>query len=205
MISEKYRFLFIHIPKTAGNAVGQYLYPYSDDIIVAGKPHQDGVERFGIRHPRFPITKHSTLAQYRALLPPALFRGLFKFATLRNPWERMISLYFSPHRGVTEWDSVAFKSLVERTAPARYYLNVDSKEGSGRALDADLDCLLRFETLEKDFQSVCRRLGLPWQGLSRYNASARQHYTHYYDDELIEVVEDRFKEEIAQGGYRFGN
>jgi len=204
MISEEYQFLFIHIPKTAGNSVGQQLQAYSEDRLVTLAAHQDGVERFEVRHPRYPITKHSTLTDYKALLAPALFRRLFKFATLRNPWERMISFYFSPHRGVTQWDPGAFRALVERTPPARHYLLTDASGPMDKPLDADIDCLLRFETLEQDFQRVSTRLGLPWRGLPRYNASQRNHYTHYYDDELIAVVEDRFGEEIAFGDYRFG-
>lgn len=204
MISEKYQFLFIHIPKTGGNSIGQKLHEYSEDRLVTLAAHQDGVERFEVRHPSYPITKHSTLAVYKSLLAPALFRRLFKFATLRNPWERMISFYFSPHRGVTQWNPDAFRALVESTPPARHYLLAEASSPMDKPLDADIDFLLRFETLEHDLQRVWNQLGLPWRGLPRRNASQRGHYTDYYDDEMIALVQDRFSDEIAFGDYRFG-
>jgi len=49
MISLKYGFIFIHIPKTAGNSIQNVLKLYSEDKIVCTAPYQDGVERFELR------------------------------------------------------------------------------------------------------------------------------------------------------------
>ena len=66
MISFQKRFLFVHIPKTAGNSIQSVLRNYSEDEIVALRGEQDGIERFGLRNPNYKIKKHSTLAEYRA-------------------------------------------------------------------------------------------------------------------------------------------
>ena len=51
MISFQKSFLFIHIPKTAGNSIQSVLRDYSEDQLVASRKEQDGIERFGLHNP----------------------------------------------------------------------------------------------------------------------------------------------------------
>src|SRR3954451_16145612 len=80
MISFQKRFLFVHIPKTAGNSIQSVLRDYSEDELVALRREQDGVERFGLRNPKYKIKKHSTLQEYRLALGKEKFGELYKFA-----------------------------------------------------------------------------------------------------------------------------
>jgi len=77
MISLQKRFLFVHIPKTAGNSIQSALRDYSEDQLVALRKEQDGIERFGLRNPRYKIKKHSTLREYRDALGDEQFRNLY--------------------------------------------------------------------------------------------------------------------------------
>jgi len=101
MLSINKKFLFIHVPKTGGNSIQKILKKYSEDNITIGE-HQDGIERFGVQNREYKTVKHSPLSYYKAVIEPELYKKLFKFATIRNPWDRIISFYFSPHRGVKE-------------------------------------------------------------------------------------------------------
>lgn len=216
MISIEKKFLFIHVPKTGGNSVQNILSAYSEDEIVTPAAHQDGVERFEVRSKQYDTVKHSTYAHYKQLLTPDLFKTLYKFSTIRNPWDMMISFYFSPHRGVKQWDREAFKKLIPQVAPLRNYIahrsladKVNQKAGlrlvpsKPRPLDADIDFIMRFEHLDSDFKTVCERLDIPYTPLPTRNRSSREHYSTYYDQELKALVQARFHEEIAFGGYRF--
>ena len=200
MISFQKRFLFVHIHKTAGNSIQSILRHYSEDEIVSARAHQDGIERFGVRNPKYQIKKHSTLAEYRAALGEAQFRGLYKFTCVRNPWDRMISLYFSPSRGLAKWDPRSFKKLVSNTLSVAEYLQLQKDEENPFG---NVDCIMRFETLATDFRSVCAELGIPWTPLPNYNPSSREHYSKYYDDELCELVRRRFASEIERFSYTF--
>lgn len=213
MISLQKNFLFIHIPKTGGNSLSSALLRWSEDELMTSLWHQDGVERFDINNPGYGTRKHSILAAYRAALPEDIYAGLFKFSVMRNPWERLVSLYFSPHRVVTlqvsEWKRADFLALIgsgERAVqPLRHFITSipPSPEGA-TALDSELDFLLRYENLDADFAELCDRLSLPRVALPVHNRSERKPYTHYYDAELREIVRQRFAEEIAFGGYEFG-
>ncbi len=215
MISVQKRFLFIHVPKTGGNSIQNILRDYSEDKIVTLAKHQDGVERFEVRNSQYNITKHSTLSHYKTTLDANTYRSLFKFATIRNPWDMMISFYFSPHRGVTEWSRGSFLTLINETPTLRHYVleklfleKMLSKFGKhisavNRKLDSDIDFLIRFERISEDFGTVCEKLDIPYSPLPKRNSSDRKHYSTYYDDELKEIVRKKFIEEITFGNYSF--
>ena len=97
MISESKQFIFIHVPKTGGNSLQEMLLKYSEDKIDLYRENQDGVERFAIKSSySAKLKKHSILRDYKAYLTPEVYDKYFKFAVIRNPWERAISLCFSP-------------------------------------------------------------------------------------------------------------
>src|SRR5438045_6055372 len=104
MISFQKRFLFIHIPKTAGNSIQSVLRDYSEDQLVALRKEQNGIERFGLRNPKYKIRKHSTLREYRDTLGDKRFRKLYRFTCVRNPWDRMVPYYFTPPQRMEDGD-----------------------------------------------------------------------------------------------------
>lgn len=218
MISIQKKFLFIHIPKTAGNSIQNILKDYSEDKIVVRGKCQDGIERFGIRNEKYNITKHSTLADYKSILDPKIYRTLFKFAVIRNPWDRMVSLYFSPHRGLTEWNRNDFLGLVNRHPTSCHYIceklfseKVFGKLGThhintgDKKIADDIDFLISFEQLDNDLNLVCEKLDIPYSPLPKRNTSNHKHYSNYYDDELKEVVRQKFLKEITYANYKFEN
>jgi hypothetical protein len=201
------------------NIIPQNILPwvlarYSEDEIVRLDARHDGVERFGVRHGESrALKKHSPLRQYRRELDPVLFRSLFKFSIIRNPWDRMVSWYFSPGSGRQAWDRSTFVQLIRDKPGLEKYvtlprlpervagtLGIDVRWGP---LDRDMDLLLRFEHLDEDFARLCRRLDLSPTSLQRRNRSDRDHYSHYYDQETRELVAKRFRAEIRYGHYEF--
>jgi hypothetical protein len=94
MISLQKRFLFAHIPKTAGNSIQGALRDYSEDQLVALRKEQDGIERFGLRNPNYKIKKHSTLGEYRDALGNEQFRRLYKFTCVRPVGPDSLVLFY---------------------------------------------------------------------------------------------------------------
>jgi len=58
----------------------------------------------------------------------------------------------------------------------------------------------RFENLEKDFQTVCIKIGVT-ASLPKINVSSHESYQKYYNDETIEIVNDVFKQDVFTFGY----
>lgn len=202
MLSLRNNFLFLHVPKTAGNSIQGAISEYSEDKIVCLSPHQDGVERFEVRSDSLDIRKHSTLAEYKNQLPSDVFAGLFKFATVRNPWDRAISYYFSPHRGSVVWDRESFIEFLDHIDPVSHYVGLPGSD-SASGLYQNIDCYMRFENLEEDFMAVCDKVGIPSRKLWRRNKSIKRDFWEYYDSELKEIVGQKFEADIEQFGYNF--
>src|SRR5215216_2405793 len=124
MISLQKGFLFVHIPKTAGNSIQTVLRDYSDDELVALRPEQDGIERFGLLNPTYKVKKHSILAEYRDALGDEQFRSLYKFTCVRNPWDRMVSFYFTPTQSPERWNREKFRTVICKAVSVADYLRL---------------------------------------------------------------------------------
>ena len=200
MISFQKGFLFVHIPKTAGNSIQSALRDYSEDQLVALRKEQDGIERFGLHNPKYKIRKHSTLREYRDTLGDEQFRKLYRFACVRNPWDRMVSYYFTPTQSAESWDREKFHGIISNAISVGDYLRLNQNEKNPFA---NVDYIMRFENLADDFRTVCNQLDISPVTLPQYNRSMREHYSKYYDDELREFVRNRFTEDIERFGYTF--
>lgn len=203
MLSTSHGFLYIHVPKTAGNSVQSVLAPYACDRIEVVGPHQDGHDRFEVRSDRFATHKHSSLADYHGEYGPTMLAKLFKFTCVRNPWERAVSFWFSPHRGPVTWDRAAFAAFVDTMPPVTAYLSRDRAGNSLAECLAGIDFVMRHETLDRDFRVACANIGIPHRELPVRNRSASRPYRDYYDQDMAAQVARRFAEEIDCLGYRF--
>lgn len=67
----------------------------------------------------------------------------------------------------------------------------------------DFDFIGRFETLEKDFQYICKEIGAADKELPHVYKTNHVHYSHYYDDAMVDMVADYAKKDIDIFGYSF--
>ena len=157
------------------------------------------MERFSVRNEKLGTEKHATPNQYVKAYGLETCVRLSVFATIRNPWDRAISNFFSPHRGDVVWNREEFIESVLEMPTLREYVTLACES----RIDEHLTHLMSFESLARDFGCVCAQLKLPRLALPRRNVSVKQHYSAYYDNELIDLVARRFNEEIELGEYSF--
>jgi hypothetical protein len=207
MISTARGFIFIHIPKTAGNSVQEALLPFSDDAKTTTR-HQDGIDRFGIQGP-ITVKKHAKLSDYETRLGTEALARYVKVSVIRNPWERALSSYFSPHRWMErrgdvfvprqpEWDEARFLELLADMEPQSSFLK--TRDGTLR-----IDRLMRFENIAEDFRATCAALNLPVTLTLRHRNPAwsgfdRRHF--YRTPHLVEAVARVMAEDIERWNYR---
>lgn len=173
--------------------------PYAEEKIVTESPWQDGYERFELAHPDLPTSKHSSFVEYRKALGDSI-DDLYVFATIRDPWSRMMSYFFSPHRRQEGWNRSQFIRLIESTPSSLIYLTADGSEDARSVTDLPVDFLLRFERLEADFAELCGYLEIEAE-LPQLNQSKRPSLFETYDIELVDIITERFRSEIEVFGY----
>jgi hypothetical protein len=163
MICHHYKCVFIHIPKNAGQSIE---HAFLDLMGLTWETRAPLLLRSNDK-PELgpPRLSHLTARQYVECkyISPDLFEAYFKFAFVRNPWDRMVSMYkwHSYNRICTFKDFVfrEFENDLWRTkrwfvCPQTDYLC----DASGNLI---VDFVGRYENLQSDFNHVCEQLGLP--------------------------------------------
>lgn len=215
MLSISKKFIFIHIPKTGGNSIQDYLIGFTEEEKTYNFKDRYDENTFGIVSDIVDTHKHSPLYEYKQLLSMDIFSELFTFSVIRNPWERAISYYFSPSRGGgIKWDKEEFIKFLWHIKPVGYYLSSKPKiiiklkdhlKINSLKLGFSVNHIIRFEELQKGLKEVCDLIDVPYKKIKHLNQSKRKHYSEYYDDELIEIIRKKYWEEIEWGNYIFSH
>jgi Sulfotransferase family len=201
MISLREGWLFVHVPKTGGNSLQSVLVEDSDDHLTVDQ-YRDGIDEFEVAG-QHTDRKHTTLQEYHDRLPAETYRRLFKFAVVRDPWERAISAYFSPISWVTSpdqptWSDEAFRHMLDTLLPMSVLLSVGGS--------VDLDLVLRFERLQEDARALFQMLGLgPIELPHRNRGLSGRPWRDYYDrqPELVDLVGRIYREDADYFGYAY--
>jgi hypothetical protein len=203
MISPDRRWIFVHIQKTGGNAVRSAL----------------GVEQNDAH-------KHFLARELRQVYGEAAWADCFKFAFVRNPWDRLVSWWsfidngrdpsgasppannffgyvLSHARSFEEFIWRCTDEIVDKDGRKHIFRNqTDYLVDESGALIVDF--IGRFELLQKDFDEVTARLGRRRIALSRINTSRHCAYARYYTPAMAERVGHLYARDIEAFGYRFG-
>jgi len=203
------QFIFVHIPKCAGTSIEYALVPF----VTSGKALIDLDDSLRDRHflPGGSRRQHSKLRDYAKHHELSHF---FKFAFVRNPWDRAISqILFTQRCNNAFFANRNFKENI------RAYCRISRYVGRHDFGACQLDYLLnesggmgvnyvgRFESLGADFEKACAAIGIkPAPRLShKYDGMRHSHYSTYYDEESAEWIGKRFAKDINYFGYKFEN
>jgi chondroitin 4-sulfotransferase 11 len=199
-ISERARCIFVHIQKTGGVSIEAVL-----------RQHESGGGGgWPVRQGR----QHMFATELRTMVRPDQWQDYFKFAFVRNPWDRLVSWY---HMCMQAPEPNAFAQHVKDNAPTFDAFLTSTATTTGIAArttfnqldyvaDASgqpiVDFVGRYERLREDFAVVRERLGLV-QDLPHINRSAHAGYRSYYSDAMRDLVARRFARDIGFFGYEF--
>jgi hypothetical protein len=217
LISYSHNFLFVHIAKTGGTSVRAALRSYrwggwySFIMLMASQVDQLTRPRHKLAL-KFP--RHAKAVAAKEMLPEPVFDSLFKFVTVRNPWDLQVSSYHHILRekpevleGVSSFeDFLRLKFDPER--PYNYMLDISAELQHEYILDLQgriiVDFIARHENLQEDFRTACGRIGIAAPRLPHLRkAEDRDDYRRYYTDELAELVAGHYRRDLEVLGYTF--
>ena len=167
------------MPKVAGQSIEAY---FSDLEFQGGAADYDQLLRFNPSPEKGPERlAHLTLSEYLDLnyVTSSFFNNCFKFGFTRCPWQRLVSAYNFMHEVNTrftflEWiecsllgrdpDELPYKGAARQLMPQVNYFMI------GGSIPDDL-FIGKLDNISIDFQTVQRRLGLPFSSLPHKNTS----------------------------------
>ena len=210
IISHAHRFIFFAVPKTGTQSIRQALGPH----LAKGDWQQHAL--FG--QARLPIAElaarghgHLSVCDVAPLLPTELWSSYFKFAFVRNPFERFVSAYVFLFRNSISADHSPEKmigdmkaALGRRRFRQRVLIQPQSQLLEDREGKLAVDFIGRYERLEADFEGVCQRLGV-CASLPRANPSDHVHFSRYYDPELRTMIADFYARDLQNFGYSYSS
>ena len=208
IVSHRHRFIFFAQPRTATHAIRAALQPH----LGADDWQQEALTRT-LRLPILELARighgHISLRQAKACLPSEIWDEYFKFSMVRNPYERYVSActFLNRHNpGYTGRETAFMKTALTRQRFRRRVLVRPQVtllvNGAGTV---GMDFVGRYEHLQQSFDQACERIGIPPSRLTRRNASHHGDYRRYYDEALLEQVNDFYRADFGQFGYPTAN
>jgi hypothetical protein len=190
MINHEHKFIFIHISKTGGTSIEHALNP-SVTLDRSNISDITGNTNF--------VDKHWSAKQYLKEYPKE-YREYFKFAFVRNPWDRMLSNYqWLMLLGIINCEFAQW--IIKPTYGYNAYnYNRMICNNSGSII---VDYIGKFETLQQDFNKICNKIGIQQQTLSHTNKTNHKHYTEYYNEETKQIIAQKYEKDIEYFGYKF--
>lgn len=196
----KQKFIFIHVPKTGGTSIKNALYT---------KDERNYLSDNDLWH--CPVRELTDIPD-----------DCFKFAYVRNPWDRFVSLYqyfrSSVLRRGYQQDKERSKILrsmcnnftefCHLSVDQLYEIHPDHFRNQYWFIEKDaqlgVDFIGRFENMWSDFKHICNKIEIPIQRLLRKNSTKHPIYTEYYDEKTKQLVADLYTDDIEHFGYKFG-
>lgn len=201
LITKNPSMMFIHIPKTGGESIREWIYSHMEaEIVVFNRD----VTIYGENG----MAKHSTQDTLENYLHMKKYNNPidYKFCVVRNPWARMVSAYeylrknvYNKHTG--ELFSAPFDEFIRREHPfAEGPWGYVTKQQIRYFKD---DCIvLKMENLNEDFKIIQQITGID-APLPHKNKSKDFDYRTYYNDETAAIVEHHCRLDIKTFGYTF--
>ncbi len=206
IISDKYRFIFIHINKCAGTSIRHALSRYS--LSFRDRASDWLYRNFGLTRPYHAIySPHITANELRTQIGHEIFDSYFSFSICRNPWALQVSLFTYMRTNKNHWQydfAWSFKTF-DDYCRWRCDGNFQTQRECVCSPSGELlvDYLGRFERVEEDFKYICERVGLGHIHLPKKNVSNTEPYQTFYSDFSRDLIADTFAEDIKFLNYRF--
>jgi len=187
MYNHNKKLVFVHVPRTGGTAIKNSL---------------GGFRKPGVGY-------HENWETIKAANPKA-WENYFKFSVVRNPWDRVYSIYSYYKNSPRQRTGVKPRELPDMFEDfvwdlSRYLGILGLNYNQCEYIGDELNFVCRFENLRNDFKYMCKLAGVtPVREFERKRESRRDpNYTNVYNSQLEYIVESYFAEDIEKYGYEY--
>lgn len=201
MIVHKYKCIFVHQRKNAGTSI---IHAFGSDLDDRRKhKYNDGC---------YYETDMNEIKNYKS-------KGYVVFCVCRNPWDKTVSAFkYLKKEGYLEDDCTITEALQGKKQilkngktrmkdrKERLYVHLLRPQCDiifDKNKESIIDCILRYENLNDDFQQFCKKyLNIDNIELPLLNTTRQQNWKEFYDEESNNIVKEMFKKDIEYFNYQ---
>lgn len=189
MVNRTKKFIYVHIPKCAGTSI---------------------IKMFRAEWDRA-VPDHSTLDEIYNISPSA--RSYYTFTVIRDPWDRMASLYSYILRGSEsarkyqhKYGVYSFEDFIQNLKvlrstfePKTTYMSACDYIG-----DNKLDKVINIQNLEEGMLDLADTLNLKLpRVLTENRSSFTDKFKSQYTQEMVEIVADVYSDDITKFNFKY--
>jgi chondroitin 4-sulfotransferase 11 len=226
IVSDDRKFIYFVIQKVACSSIKTALLPLFD-ISTNGYEtvRRDGTTGLRI-HKVFDGSRYQIRRTHLIAGLNDQYEDYFKFAFVRNPWDRLVSCYcqklspdgpglkLPPDNDIEVYRGMPFAEFVEAVyaipdSEANPHFQSQHRVICGPGGDKPIlaDFVGRFENLQADFDVVAKRIvgtqELQLPHVLRSRSRKDRPYTDFYDQRLRDLVHQRYQDDIEIFGYSY--
>jgi len=212
VISKKYKYIFFHLPKNAGVSISRTLISQEKSLQL--KRYNSFFLRnffktrdnyyFSIKKKKiFFFRSHITCGEFYRIMNDEPILDYFKFAVIRNPWDRMVSRFFYSKKISTKFRNYTFNEFVDYDIEHNLDVLKQYEFCSDNKKNFCLDKVIKFENLNNDFNDVCYKIYKKKNILNHFNQSKHKDYQEYYDLNTKNKIYNYCKKDIDFFEYEF--
>jgi chondroitin 4-sulfotransferase 11 len=193
--NRKHRALFVHVPKNAGTSIAAMLQ----------------MQRCA--------DFHAPAVAYKAA-DPEFYASAFKFAVVRNPWDRFVSAFHYIKYSKLERDVNWRRRYLDEKSSFEDFIELIERRGLWNRIFSNpvfrpqhhflcdrhtqlmVDWLVRYESLEDELSAIAQHIGVAVFP-AHDNASSHENYISYFDQHSRDVIARLYADDIELFGYSF--
>jgi hypothetical protein len=220
LISNSKKFIFIHIPKNAGQSITNALFKFCvgknarffSDIISTRnyiRINSKLMQLFNFSFYDHSFKDHESASNVKEVLGSS-YSSYFSFAFVRNPWDWILSHYTYTLKNVRHYrhsfvknNLKNFDEYVEyeclKGMPEQYNQNKFIYDSSGNQL---VNFVGKFENIQNDFQIICDQLDID-TNIKHFNQSNKFNYREHFSERSKDLVKDYYSKDIELFDYKF--
>ncbi len=215
-INHDLKAIFIHVHKTGGSYIASVLKEYygfqtyylkrpDHDTFCLNRrknPHQKNYENRV--HGVYVYYKTSPHLNAKMNMTPQKWESYYKFAFIRNPYDRMISGWNHMNKQIPFKEYVKMKGFVTDMEYIHVFMN-QAKHIMNERGQIVTNFIGHFETLEEDLNKVLNHLKIFYRIHNPYqivNSHKHLHFSSYYDQETLNNVNLLMDDDLKHFDYK---
>lgn len=193
-VNHEYQFISISVPKTGSTSIH---YALMNATRMQFKTKSEA-----------PAVYHMTAQDIRLIMGERAYFSYYSFGMVRNPYDRLVSLYhdFHDQRGMIKANS--FDEFVQNGFLGRWRRDVHFLPQTFFLKESEMTLTTKvflFENgVENCFRTICKDVGVEAGDIGHARKSERADWREYYSNpETRRIVTDAYMQDFVNFGYSF--